>query len=369
MDVPDHYAVLGVKPNATHQEIKAAYRRLALETHPDRHPDNEEAEERFRVISIAYAVLSDPAKRLQYNAMRRLPQGLDLTQPITLRTARDFLGAMIGDVFGKQKRQRKRGRDVFYTLSVELAEAVLGSEHDIQFEAIGLCLDCQGTGKQPGGRPPITCTLCNGRGEVKGGSVLAPWTRCGRCNGLGQIHQDPCLKCKGMGAAHSMRTFHVRVLPGTDSGTEQVIEGQGEPGHFDGKPGDLRVTINVRAHPWLHRVERDIVCDVPISLSEAVIGTKIPVPTLSGSAFVTIPAGTSSGTRLRLRGKGVPPNKASLRPGDQILTIVVEVPSLEGLADQQAEMVDLLQKIEKLTEQYPWLLPQRTAQRKSMKSS
>lgn len=369
MDAQDHYAVLGVKPNATSEEIKAAYRKLALATHPDRHPGNVEAEERFRVISTAYAVLSDPVQRLQYNALRKLPQGLDLTQPITLRTARDFFEAMIGDVFGKQKRQRKRGLDILYTLSVDLDEAVLGSEHTIEFEAKGVCSDCLGTGKQPDGRAPITCELCHGRGEIKGGSLLSRWTRCGRCNGMGQIHLDPCLSCKGVGSARTMRKFHVRIPAGTESGTEQVVQGQGEPGRFDGEPGDLRVTINVRPHPWLRRVDRDIHCNVFISITEATLGTKISVPTLSGSAFVTIPAETASGAKLRLRGKGVPASSSRMKAGDQILNIIIEVPQLQSLDGQQAKVIELFQQLEQLTEESQTLLPQRTAQRKNISSS
>ena len=187
MSYQDHYAVLGVAASASQDEIKAAYRRLALATHPDRHPDDPDAEARFRAISTAYALLSDPAQRARYDTQRLLPDVLmgGQGQGVSLQTAKDLLAAVVGDVFGRQRRERRRGRDIRYTLTVELAQAVLGGEHEITFEAPGTCSTCGGSGSRPGGRPPVTCPLCQGRGEVKGDGFLRRYSPCGRCGGVG----------------------------------------------------------------------------------------------------------------------------------------------------------------------------------------
>lgn len=352
----DHYAVLGVTPEATLDDIKRAYRRLALASHPDRHPGDVEAEERFRAISTAYAVLSDPVQRARFDAQRHLPvfEG----QAVTLQTAREFFSAVVGDVFGRQRKQRRRGRDVRYTLTVDLAEAALGSEHEIQFEALGPCATCSGSGTRPGGRSPSTCPLCHGRGEVKGEGLLSRYSPCGRCSGTGMIQVDPCEACRGRGARREGRSFRVRLPPGTDGGAEKVIAGGGEPGQFGGEPGSLRVTISVRPHAWLRREGQDIHCDLWVSPVEAARGHKVPVPTLTGTALVDLPAGVATGAKLRLRGKGVPGESG--KPGDQIVTVVVETPVVSGDAVTVASAIDAL---ERALEAEPQALPKRAAQR------
>ncbi len=358
----DHYAVLGVAADATDDEIKSAYRRLALATHPDRHPGDVEAEERFRSISQAYAVLSDPKKRARFNMQRRMPEALDLTQPITIKGARDLLSSVIGDVFGRQRKQRRRGRDIRYTLTLTLPEAALGCEHTIEFEANGPCSTCEGSGTKPGGKRPVTCTLCKGKGEVKGDGFLSRWTQCGRCGGTGMVQVDPCAKCRGKGSRRERRAFHIKVPPGTDSGTEKIVDGQGEPGKFGGPPGHLKVTINTRKHEWLERKGQDIHCEVPISLTAAVRGESVSVPTLRGSVSVKLPAGVSSGTKLRLRGQGVPRTQGP--PGDQFVVVSIETPKLAKLSPAGRERVEkLLNDYEKLTGELPELTPKLTALR------
>lgn len=361
----DHYAILGVDPKSSADDIKRAYRRLALATHPDRHPDDPVAEERFRHISAAYAVLSDPAKRARYDTTRHLPEAFTGGQEMNLQTAKDLLSAVFGDVLGRQRRQRKRGRDIRYTLTVDFAEAVLGTEKEIIFEALGACSTCGGTGETSGGRGPETCSLCGGRGEIKGEGFFAPWTPCGRCSGMGLIHQDPCKDCRGRGARRESRSFRVRIPPGTEGGAQRVVKGQGEPGYFGGEPGNLLVTINVRDDPWLRRDGDDILCEVPLSLREAARGGKIPVPSVAGSLSVEIPPGVTTGARLRLRGKGVPQERG--RPGDQIVTIVLETPRLDALGPPGAEIRDTyeaaLRELEKIEGEHPKLLPRRAAQR------
>ncbi|MCB9568450.1 MAG: J domain-containing protein [Myxococcales bacterium] len=365
MAYQDHYTILGVDPKASADEIKRAYRRLALATHPDRHPDQPEAEERFRQISTAYAVLSDPAQRARFDTMRHLPEAFDRPQEMTLQTAKDLLSAVFGDVLGRQRRQRKRGRDVRYTLTVDFAEAILGAEKEIRFEALGPCSTCEGSGEKKGGRGPLTCSLCGGRGEIKGEGLFAPWTPCGRCGGMGLIHQDPCERCRGRGARREPRAFRVRIPPGTESGAERVVNGQGEPGYFGGEPGNLRVTINVREDPWLRRDGQEIHVELRLSLSEAARGGKVPVPTVGGDVSVEIPPGVAHGARLRLRGKGVPQEKG--RPGDQIVTIAIETPRLDALATgtpARAELEAILARLDALADEHPGLLPQRSAQRR-----
>lgn len=371
MAFQDHYAVLGVKADASPEDIKRAYRRLAMETHPDRHPDDPAAEERFRKISTAYSVLSDPVQRARFNRARLMPESLDLNQPITVQTARDFFSSVVGDVFGRQRKQRRKGRDVRYTLSIELADAVLGSEHEIQFEANGLCSTCSGTGAKPQGRPAEACPLCKGRGQLKGEGLLGRWTACGRCHGMGMIQIDPCGDCRGSGARREKRAFRVKVPVGTESGAERVVHGQGEPGRFGGPPGNLRVTININKHPFLTREGQDIVCELPVSVTEAVRGAKVPVPTLTGAGVVKIPPGISHGTRMRLRGKGVPRERGA--PGDQIVTVVIELPrvaSNTALSEPERRAInDALTRLEEACATQPQVLPRRAAQRSSEATS
>ena len=283
-------------------------------------------------------------------------------QGITLATAKDFFTAVVGDVFGRQRRERRRGRDIRYTLTVELAQAVAGGEHEIGFEASGACSTCTGTGTRPGGRPPTTCPLCQGRGEVKGDGFLSRYTACGRCGGVGMIQRDPCQACSGRGSRREKRSFHVKLPPGTESGAERVVDGQGEPGQFGGPPGHLRLTINVRPHPWLRREGHDIVGELYVSVTEAARGGRVPVPILSGTAMVEIPAGVSNGAKLRLRGKGVPGEVG--RPGDQIISVVVETPKITSPSGAPAtNLAAALDALERAVEADPQLLPRRAAQR------
>ena len=326
---PDYYAVLGVPRDADEAEIKKAYRRVALESHPDRFPDDEDAHERFRQASEAYEVLSDPAKRSRYDASRLLPEGLDLARPPTMATAQDIFGNLFGDVFGTRRQGRRKGRDIRYTLTVDLPDVVMGSTHTISFEGRGPCDSCLGSGRQVGGRDPVECPNCTGSGEVKTGGLFSRRSRCGRCDGMGMIQQDPCQTCKGRGVRKMERTFEVRLPPGTEAGSEKVLRGQGEPGRFDGEAGNLRITINVRPHRWLRREGQNLVARIPVPCTRAALGGKIPVPTIDGWVDMDLPAGVASGAKLRLRGKGVPDSRGGR--GDQLVEVVVETPKkLDG---------------------------------------
>lgn len=345
----DHYAVLGVDRHADENEIKRAHRRLTLQWHPDRHSGDPDAAERYRTINVAYNTLSDPVARARYEADLRSAASLELSQRFDGQSARDLLQGVFGDVFGTKKRQRRRGRDLRYTLTVALPQAVLGSTHSIEFDAPGPCEPCHGSGTRPGGQAPARCTICEGRGEVKGEGLLSRRTRCGRCDGTGLIHSDPCRKCRGKGTRRSPRQFSVRLPPGTASGAQRVLSGQGEPGRFGAVAGDLRVTVNVRPHPWLTRDGHDIRCELPVSVSEAARGAKVAVPTVDGPVDVEVPAGVKSGTRLRLRGKGVPAtpdNAAADRRGrgDQLVTVRIEAPVLTTDAVGLSDALDALER-------------------------
>jgi molecular chaperone DnaJ len=354
----NYYAVLGVPRDASAEDIKRAYRRLALESHPDRFPGDPEAEERFRRVSEAYAVLSDPEQRGRYDASLLLPTGLEPGAQLAVPTARELFSSMFGDVFGRRRRERRRGRDIRYTLTVDLEQAVLGSEHTIEFETYGPCTTCGGTGTRPEGRPPTPCPLCQGSGEVRGAGLLAPRARCGRCDGLGMVQLDACTPCAGRGSRREARRFVVRLPPGTDPGAERVLRDQGEPGRFGGEPGHLRVTVNVRPHPFLRRRGEDVHVDLPVSLTEAALGRRVPVPTVDGWVEMELPPGTASGTRLRLRGKGVPRPRGGR--GDQIVTIEVETPAAR--TRDRARLDGLLADLERESERIE-ALPRRAEMR------
>jgi molecular chaperone DnaJ len=341
---PDYYAVLGVDDRANADEIKRAFRRLTLEFHPDRNAGDAQTEERYRLINVAYETLIDPTARSRYDTARRMSQ-LDLSRGFDPKSARDLLGNVFGDVFGTRRNQRRRGRDLKYTLTVDLSQAVLGSTHAIEFEAPGPCPTCKGTGTRPGGKPPESCPICVGRGEVKGEGLFARRTRCGRCDGTGMIQIDPCQTCRGAGTKRAMRAFEVKLPPGVAAGAERVIAGQGEPGRFGGEPGDLRITVNVRPHARLVREGDDIRCDVAVSITEAALGSRIAVPTVDGDVEVEIPAGIKGGTKLRLRGKGVPKvdarGRAAGSRGDQLVAVVVETPNVAASARVRSLLTEL----------------------------
>ncbi len=357
----DYYAVLGVSRTATNSEIKAAYRRLTLENHPDRHPGDSEAEERYRLVNEAYDTLSDPPARARYDARILLAGSIDLAQPFGVNTARNLFGNVFGDLFGTQKRQRRHGRDIRYTLTVDLVDAVLGCTRTIEFESPGPCLDCRGSGTRPGGRAPQTCPVCAGRGQIKSGGLFARWTRCGRCDGTGIAQLDPCPTCSGRGTRRGLRSFQVRLPPGTVAGAERVVAGQGEPGRYGAAAGDLRVTVNVRPHAFLQREDQDIVCELHVSITEAARGARILVPTLTGVVTMEVPSSIVSGARLRLRGKGVP-TSGTKKAGDQIVKLVVETPDIAVCSDQTSELLEVL---ERASEQEQ-LLPRRRAQREAI---
>ncbi len=360
---PNYYAVLGVHRDASTDDIKRSYRRLALECHPDRFPGDEVAAQRFREVSDAYAVLGDPSKRARYDAEGLLPDTIDLgVVGAGAARAVDRIGNAVSELLGTARKERLKGRDVLSTMSISFEQAVLGTTKTIELEANAACKRCEGTGTRPGGRPPITCTICNGRGSVRDGGILARTTRCGRCDGAGVVRVDACEVCQGRGMQRGLQRYDVTVPPGTVGGARRELAGLGEPGRFGGEPGSLVVTIDVRPHPFLERKDDEIRCKLPLSPFELMLGTRADVPTVDGWVEVDVPRGVQPGTRLRLRGRGLVTPKGR---GDMFIDIEVEWPSgpPSGPSDEDEQLSAGLRAAEALVSARPQLLPRRSALR------
>jgi len=338
----DYYEVLGVRRDATKDEIKEAYRRLALQWHPDRVPPEKkkEAEEKFKEISEAYAVLSDDTKRQQYDQFGHA--GID-----SRYTTEDiFRGVDFGDLFenfgfgdlfgdsifrdffgvGKGREFHNRGKDLQYRLRIPLRDAAFGKEVTINISHLESCPVCRGEGTKPGTRRK-TCPQCKGRGEVIYTQGFFSITQsCPRCKGTGSIIEFPCPECKGDGRVRRSRRLTVKIPPGVDTGSTLRLKGEGEAGPSGGPPGDLYVIIEVEQDPVFKRVGDDIYVDVSVTFVQAALGAEISVPTLDETVKMKIPPGTQSGKLFRLKGKGIPHFQYRGR-GDQYVRVNVEVPT------------------------------------------
>lgn len=350
MPVQDHYAALGLPRDASAEDIKKAFRRLTLELHPDRWPDDPEATDRFQAVANAYAVLGDAAKRGHYDQqLERSLVGYDIATGEVPDIGR-LVDSLVGDLFGTRRTHRREGTDLRYTLTVDLEEAALGCEKRIEFEARGACGSCDGTGTRPGGAPARVCDHCRGKGEVKSGGILSQRSPCGRCQGLGLIQEDPCKDCRGRGHRRQQRAFVVRIPSGTEGGSERVLRGEGEPGRYGGRPGDLRVTVAVREHPWLRREGLDLHCDAPVPVSTVSLGGTVEVPTLSGRAAVKVPRDVRAGAVLRLRGQGIV--GADGTRGHLFVTLCMEAPVVASTAAR-----DAVEALASMTQHEPPVFP------------
>ncbi|MFU8806402.1 MAG: molecular chaperone DnaJ [Bradymonadaceae bacterium] len=337
MDI-DLYKILGVSRDATSAEIKAAYRKLALKFHPDQNPGDPEAEERFKQIVNSYEILSDPQKRAAYDRFGtsrgpfagQSPFGGGGPGPFTgsFEDLFDILGSVFGGGAGRGAGAGPtpiRGRDFRVELEVSYEEAAFGAKKEVQVPTANPCDQCGGSGAKPGTRP-TTCPRCGGRGRVRVQQGFFSMMRpCTKCDGTGQIIEDPCEKCKGMGNITSTETLTVEVPPGVDTGHKLRWAGKGEPGSAGGPAGDLIMVVTLAEHPLFERDGNDVKCFLPISFTQASLGSKVEVPTLEGKVVMKIPSGTQSGKVMRLRKKGFPPLQGSGR-GDQLVVIVVETP-------------------------------------------
>lgn len=300
MTTQDYYAVLGLQRNATPEEIKKVYRKLALQYHPDRNPGDKAAEEKFKEASEAYQVLSDPEKRQLYD--RYGMEGLKGTGYQGFGAATDIFSAF-GDLFedllgfGPRRRSSSRGQqgpDLRYDLSLPFLEACLGKELDIEFDRPELCQKCGGTGGKDGARPS-RCPTCQGRGQVlRTQGFLTVGTTCPKCRGEGLIITTPCPTCQGEGRVLAKRRVHVKIPAGVDNGSRLRLQGEGGEGVQGGPPGDLYVFIHVEPHEFFQREDNNIICEIPLSFTQVALGADIDVPTLDGTRALTIPPGTQS---------------------------------------------------------------------------
>jgi molecular chaperone DnaJ len=337
----DYYEVLGVSRDAGAEDLKRAYRRLALQHHPDRNPDDPDAEEKFKEASEAYAILSDPEKRGQYDRFGHQGVGGAGGFPgMDFQGFADIFGDLFGDLFGARAGRRTRGQrgaDLRYNLEVELADLLVGVEHQIQVPRMMRCETCGGSGARSGTEPQ-RCPRCRGTGQTLYQQGLFRISRpCDACAGSGWVVADPCPPCRGTGRIEGQRTLKVRVPAGVEDGMRLRLTGEGEAGIGGGPPGDLYVVIHVRPHPLFSREGADLECEVPISFVQAVLGAEIEVPTLEGKVSLRVPEGTQPGKVMRLRGKGLPSLRSGER-GDQYVRIFVEVPT--KLSEEQRHLLE-----------------------------
>ena len=333
----DFYEVLQVSREANDQELKASYRKLAMQYHPDRNPNNPEAEEKFKECSEAYAVLSDPEKRAAYDRYGHAAfqnGGPGAGNPFQGAGFQGDLGDIFGDLFGemfnmggsRRATRVQRGRDLRYDLTLEFEEAVFGVEKEISIRRLETCEDCDGTAAA-NGKPPATCSQCGGRGQMRfQQGFFSVAKTCSRCNGTGTTISDPCPGCRGEGLQAKRHEILVKVPAGVEQDTRIRYQGEGEAGRFGGPAGDLYVMLSVNAHKFFERDGDDLHCVIPISFPQAALGTELQIETLEGPATIKVPEGTQSGREFKLRGKGVP-HLNEHGKGDLIVEIRVATPS------------------------------------------
>jgi molecular chaperone DnaJ len=338
----DFYEVLEVSRDASDQELKTSYRKLAMQYHPDRNPNNPEAEEKFKTCSEAYQVLSDPEKRAAYDRYGHAAfQGGGAAGGSPFGGAQD-LGDIFGDLFGemfnmggnRRASRVQRGRDLRYDLTLEFEQAVFGVEKEISIRRLEACDDCAGTGSA-NGKVPATCTQCGGRGQVRfQQGFFSVAKTCARCNGTGTMITDPCPGCRGEGLQAKKHELLVKVPAGVEQDTRIRYQGEGEAGRFGGPAGDLYVVLSVKAHKFFERDGDDLHCVMPISFPQAALGMELQIETLEGPATIKVPEGTQSGREFKLRGKGVP-HLNEHGKGDLIVEIRVATPSKLNKAQRE----------------------------------
>ncbi|HUR42289.1 MAG TPA: molecular chaperone DnaJ [Verrucomicrobiae bacterium] len=325
MSKRDYYQVLGVTKDAADDELKKAYRRLAMKHHPDRNPGNAESEALFKEANEAYEVLSDPQKREVYNqygheGLQRSGGGADFPGGFS-----DLFGDIFSDIFGGQRGGPRRGANLRYTMELTLEEAAFGTAAQIRIPKLDTCDACQGQGTASGKAPP-PCPTCRGAGQVRiqQGFFTLQQT-CPHCRGRGAVVADPCPKCRGGGRVRNEKTLEVKIPPGVDTGDRIRLTGEGETGDRAAPPGDLYVQVVVKPHDIFERDGSDLLCAVPIDIVTAALGGELDVPTLNGKAALKIPEGTQGGRVFRLRGLGVKSVRGG-PAGDLLCTVLVETP-------------------------------------------
>jgi len=349
----DYYGILGVPRDASAEDIKRAYRQLALRYHPDRNPGNSEAEERFKEAAEAYSVLADPDKRSVYDrfgADGLRGQGFAGFDASVFEDFEDilgnFFGFSFGDLFGGQRarggRRRSRGRDLALEVEISLGEAAAGVEREIKLNRAESCPACRGSKRAPGTQA-TSCPTCGGRGQIRYQQGFFTMSRtCPRCQGAGEINATPCPACQGKGHVREKRTLKVRIPAGVDDGSRLRLVGEGEAGDEGMPAGDLYVVIRVRKHPFFERAGNDLACEVTVSFTQAALGARIEIPTLEHEEVVKIPAGTQPGEIIRLKGRGVR-DISGRRRGDLFVKVLVHTP--DNLSKEQKTLLTKLAEI------------------------
>ncbi len=347
----DYYEILGVQRGADDDAIKKAYRKLALKYHPDRNPGDKEAEQNFKDASEAYAVLSDRAKRSQYDQFGHV-EGMGQEGGFDFSNMGGF-GDVFGDIFsdffggqgrgGGQGRRVRRGSDLQYNMEISFDQAATGFSTQITIPRQESCGTCGGIGARSS-KDVETCTTCHGSGQQRiQQGFFSVATTCGRCQGTGRTIKEYCQTCRGEGRVRKQHRLKVTIPAGVDTGARLKLSGEGEGGLNSGPPGDLYIAISVQPHPFFFREENDIFCEMPISLVGAALGTEITVPTLDGKVQLKIPSGTQSGRQFRLRSKGMPHLRGGGR-GNQYVRVIVEIPT--NLSKQQRELLEQFGSLE-----------------------
>jgi molecular chaperone DnaJ len=342
----DYYELLGVSRSADEKELKTAYRRMAMKHHPDRNPDDQEAEAKFKEIKQAYEILSDPSKRRAYDQFGHA--GVDASMGAGGHAGgagfADIFSDIFGDIFGGAAQQRQgarygqRGADMRYNLTLTLENAVLGTTVQIQIPTLVSCHDCHGNGAAKGSTP-TTCQDCGGIGQVRmQQGFFSVQQTCPSCHGTGQVVLNPCQRCHGEGRIEEYKTLSVKVPPGVDEGDRIRLAHEGQAGIHGGPAGDLYVQVGIKEHPIFTRDGSDLYCEVPVSFVTAALGGELDVPTLTGKVKLKIPVETQSGKLFRVRGKGVKPIRSQVT-GDLICRVNVETP-----VNLSREQKDLLQQ-------------------------
>jgi len=356
MSKRDYYQVLGVNRDAPDDEIKKAFRKLAMKYHPDRAKDGDhkENEEKFKEAKEAYEILCDPKKRSAYDQFGHA--GVDSSAGMGPGAAgfggfADAFGDIFGDLFGGGRTRGGgngvyRGSDLRYNLEISLEEAARGTEAKIRIPTMQECETCHGTGSKAGSKP-ITCTTCQGHGQVRmSQGFFSIQQTCPECHGTGKLIPDPCRTCHGQGRVRHQKTLSVKIPSGVDTDDRIRLAGEGEPGVNGGPPGDLYVVMAIKPHPVFQREGADLHCEMPISFSAAALGGSVDIPTLDGKAQIKIPPETQSGQTFRLRNKGIKPVRGHT-PGDLYCHVAIETPV--NLTGRQKE---LLREFEEISQQH-----------------
>ena len=358
----DYYTVLGLNRDASEEDIKKAYRKLAMKFHPDRNPDDKGTEEKFKEAKEAYEVLTDTRKRAAYDQFGHA--GVDPSAGFGAAGARGFGGAegfggfadafgdIFGEIFGQSGRGGRgngvfRGTDLRYNLDLSLEEAARGAEVKIRIPAMETCETCHGSGAKPGTEPK-QCPTCHGRGEVRvSQGFFSIQQTCPTCHGTGKVVPDPCMTCHGAGRVKKHKTLSVKIPAGVDQDDRIRLTGEGEGGMNGGPPGDLYVVVNLKQHPMFQREGADLHCEMPISFATAALGGEIDIPTLDGHAKIKIPPETQTGQVFRLRNKGIRPVRGSVQ-GDLYCHVSIETP-----VRLTARQKELLRELEAINQQDP----------------